>query len=102
MWTYLRSKTYSAMYHWGLKTPPTPAELSVLFDQIERDTSIPSADSTDDDKLCDCQVLAGPNTVCCRPHITKRRCNLIAEWSPGLSVVPHELGSCSGMPKCRP
>ena len=87
MWQYLRNRFYSAMYHLG-KSPPTPTQLKATFDELQQ----PAA------ALCDCQVLAGGNTIHCEPGITKSACELIGDTYPGVTGVPLPLGSCKGLP----
>jgi hypothetical protein len=96
MWKNLRNRAYSGMYDIGIMTPPSPAEISKLFDRLEQDASVPPAD---DDKPCDCQVLAGSKPVDCKPGILTSRCEAIGDISPGLTGVPHDLGSCKNLPK---
>lgn len=87
MWQGLRNRFYSAMYYLG-KAPPTSAEITAEFDKFEQ-RILPS----DDDPLCDCQVIVGGVTIECQTRRTSV-CEALGEAKPGVNTVPHKVGYC--------
>jgi hypothetical protein len=90
MWQSLQRRFYSMMYYFG-KTPPTSAEISAAFDNLERGMTVSA-----DDPLCDCQVLAGPTTIECKTRRTSV-CEAMGELRPDVNTVPHKVGFCRSL-----
>jgi hypothetical protein len=83
----LRRAFYSTMYFFG-KQPPTAADISAEFGTIEREIAI-----TDDDPLCDCQIIAKKQTIECKTRRTSV-CEAMGERRPDVHAVPHKVGFC--------
>lgn len=92
MWQTVRNRIYGLMYRFG-KAPPGSAEITAHFNKLEQAQPL-----SEDDTLCDCQVLAGGKTVDCQPGRRTFECEAIGDVYPGLIGVPHKLGSCKDLP----
>jgi hypothetical protein len=90
MWKGLQRRFYSALYYFG-RTPSTSDEIDEAFKKIEQGPTILL-----DDPLCDCQVLAGRNTVQCKTRRTSV-CEAMGEVRPDVNKVPHKVGFCRNL-----
>lgn len=90
MWNDVRRRFYSMMYRLG-KTPPTSAKISADFETLEQGMSV-----SEDDPLCDCQVLAGSTTIECKTRRTSV-CEAMGERRPDVNTVVHKVGFCSSL-----